>query len=124
MTGKNPAAHTISPKAGCSLRWPNAAVAGAKQLGANIHARHGLRLAPTRLLLGESQSRALVTTRPENASAVVALFELRGVPARRIGTVGGPSLVVKLTGPNPHEFTWEIAALHRAWDAALDSYLA
>jgi phosphoribosylformylglycinamidine synthase len=76
------------------------------------------------LLFGESQSRALVTTRPENASALAALIELRGVPARRIGTVGGKNLVVKVGGPTPHEFTWDVSALHDAWDVALDSYLA
>jgi phosphoribosylformylglycinamidine synthase len=75
------------------------------------------------LLFGESQSRALITTRPENASALAALIELRGVPARRIGTVGGRNLVVQVGGPTPREFTWEVSALHDAWNVALDSYL-
>jgi phosphoribosylformylglycinamidine synthase len=76
------------------------------------------------LLFGESQSRALITTRPENASALAALIELRGVPVRRIGTVGGRDLVVQVGGPAPREWKWGVSELHYAWDVALDSYLA
>ena len=76
------------------------------------------------LLFGESQSRAIVTTRPENASALVSLLELRGVPAYRIGTVGGKEFKVQVGGSTPREFTWDVAALHQAWDGALDAYLA
>jgi phosphoribosylformylglycinamidine synthase len=75
------------------------------------------------LLFGESQSRALVTTRPENATKLLASFELRGVPARRIGTVGGPDLVVRVGGATPRTFTWSVSALHNAWADALGSYL-
>src|SRR5476651_1189626 len=60
------------------------AIGGAKRLGATIQ----IDLPYARLdalLFGETQSRAVVTARPENASALVALLELRGVPARRIG---------------------------------------
>jgi hypothetical protein len=55
---------------------------------------------------------------------LAALIELRGVPARRIGTVGGRDLVVKIGGPAPREFTWDVSALHHTWNVALDSYLA
>jgi hypothetical protein len=66
-----------------------------------------------------------VTTRPENASAVAALFELRGVPARRIGTVGGNQLVVHVGSASSHtKLAWDVSTLHAAWDTALDSYLA
>jgi phosphoribosylformylglycinamidine synthase len=96
---------------------------GAKKLGATItldvpHSRLDA------LLFGESQSRAIITTRPENATALVTLLELRGVPARRIGTVGGRDLTVKTTGLTPHEFSWDVATLHKTWDGALDSYLS
>ncbi len=77
------------------------------------------------LLFGESQSRALLTTRPENASALVALLELRGVPALRIGTVGGNQLTVHVGSASSHaKLAWDVAALHQTWDVALDSYLA
>jgi len=95
---------------------------GAKKLGATITLDSSSRL--DALLFGESQSRAIVTTRPENASALVELLNLRGVPARRIGTVGGKDLTVKVSGPTPREFSWDVAALHKTWDGSFDSYLS
>ena len=58
------------------------------------------------------------------SAGLIALIELRGVPARRIGTVGGRDLVVQVGGPTPRELKWDVSALHYAWDVALDSYLA
>ena len=75
------------------------------------------------LLFGESQSRAILTTRPENAEALVAQLEREGVPARRIGTVGGSELVVEVGGAAPRAWKWKVADLHKVWDGALDSYL-
>jgi phosphoribosylformylglycinamidine synthase len=120
--GEIRSAHDLA-EGGLLVALAECAIGGAKQLGAAVkldipHARLDA------LLFGESQSRALVTTRPENASALVALLELRGVPARRLGTVGGRELAVSVTGSTPREFKWDVAALHRAWDHALDSYLS
>jgi phosphoribosylformylglycinamidine synthase len=120
--GEIRSAHDLA-EGGLLVALAECAISGAKQLGATIK----LDLPCARLdalLFGESQSRALITTRPENASALAALLELRGVPARRIGTVGGHQLVVQIGGTTPREFTWDVSALHYAWDAALDSYLA
>jgi phosphoribosylformylglycinamidine synthase subunit PurL len=117
--GEIRSAHDLA-EGGLLVALAECAIGGKKQLGAKIE----LGAPATRLdvlLFGESQSRALLTTRPENASALASLFELRGVPARRIGTVGGPQLSVQV--PN-RTLTWEVAALHQAWDRALDSYLA
>ena len=75
------------------------------------------------MLLGESQSRALLTASPENAGALLALLAEVGVPAQRIGTVGGEKLSVEIGGPSPRQFAWEVAALHAAWDGALEKYL-
>ncbi len=120
--GELRSAHDLA-EGGLLVALAECAIGGAKQLGATIqldvpHSRLDA------LLFGESQSRALITTRPENATALVALLELRGVPARRIGTVGGADLAVKIGGAAPREFKWPVAALHAAWDGALDSYLA
>ncbi len=116
-------AHDLA-EGGLLVALAESAIGGAKQLGAMVK----LDLPFARLdalLLGESQSRALVTSRPENASALIALFELRGVPARRIGTVGGPDLVVQVAGgPASRELKWNIASLHQTWDGSLASYLA
>lgn len=119
--GEIRSAHDLA-EGGLLVALAECATGDAKQLGATVkldipHQRLDA------LLFGESQSRALVTTRPENASALAALLELRGVPARRIGTVGGKELVVQVGGSTPREFKWDVAALHKAWDKALDEYL-
>jgi len=120
--GEVRSAHDLA-EGGLLVALADCAIGGAKQLGATI-ALDLLSSRPDALLFGESQGRAVITTRPENASALVALLELRGVPAQRIGSVGGRNLTVKLAGAAPREFTWDVSALHAAWDGALDSYLA
>jgi len=120
--GEIRSAHDLA-EGGLLVALAECAICGSKQIGATVrldlpHARLDA------LLFGESQSRAVITTPPENASALAALLELRGVPARLIGTVGGRDLVVQVGGAAPREFKWDVAALHNAWDTALDSYLA
>jgi len=120
--GEIRSAHDLA-EGGLLVALAECAIGGTKRFGATIT----LDFPFTRLdalLFGESQSRALVTTRPENASALAALLEFRGVPARRIGTVGGRDLAVKTGGPAPHALTWEVSALYHAWDVALDACLA
>jgi len=120
--GEVRSAHDLA-EGGLLVALAECAIGGAKKLGATVK----LDVPYSRLdglLLGESQSRAILTTRPENASALASLFELRGVPARRIGTVGGRDLIVQAGGATPRELSWEVSALHQAWDTALDSYLA
>jgi phosphoribosylformylglycinamidine synthase II len=119
--GEVRSAHDLA-EGGLLIALAECAIGGAKLWGATIalDIPHGRLDA---LLFGESQSRALITTRPENASALVALLEFRGVPARRIGTVGGGDLVVKIGGAAPREFSWKVSALHDVWNGALDSWL-
>ena len=31
---------------------------------------------------------------------------------------------VKVSGPTPREFSWDVAALHKTWDGSFDSYLS
>jgi phosphoribosylformylglycinamidine synthase len=63
---------------------------------------------PTALLFNEAQSRILITTRASNAATLLMLLDLRGVPARRLGTVGGDTLKIG-------ELSWPLAALREAW---------
>jgi phosphoribosylformylglycinamidine synthase len=49
-------------------------------------------------LFGESPSRIVVTCDPVDLAAIVALAEEFGVPAERLGTVGGDRLVISLVG--------------------------
>jgi phosphoribosylformylglycinamidine synthase subunit PurL len=70
---------------------------------------------PTRLdalLFGETQSRIVMTCKPLDAVKVVQRAKLMGVPAVRIGTVGGEKLTVKTaTG----EFSTPLTELHDLW---------
>jgi phosphoribosylformylglycinamidine synthase len=114
-------AHDLA-EGGLLVALAECVIGGAKTVGATVKLdAPGTRL--DALLFGESQSRAILTTRPENATALVALLEIHGVPARRIGTVGGSDLVVQVGGSPPREWKWNAAALHHAWDGALDAYL-
>jgi len=116
-------AHDLA-EGGLLVALAECAIGGSKHLGATI----ALDFPYSRLdalLFGESQSRALITTRPENASTLAAEIERNGVPARVIGTVGGNQLAVRIGGlATPTELSWDVAALHQTWDVALGSYLA
>jgi phosphoribosylformylglycinamidine synthase len=70
---------------------------------------------PTRLdalLFGETQSRVVISCKPLDAVKVVERAKLMGVPAARIGTVGGDKLTVKTAGG---EFSAPLTELHDAW---------
>jgi phosphoribosylformylglycinamidine synthase II len=120
--GELHSAHDLA-EGGLLVALAECAIGGTNRFGATVQLDFPYSRLDT-LLFGESQGRALVTTRPENASALAALLELRGVPARRIGTVGGHDLIVRTGGTAAREFTWDVASLHRTWDGALDSCLA
>jgi phosphoribosylformylglycinamidine (FGAM) synthase-like enzyme len=64
------------------------------------------------LLFGESQSRVVITCKPLDAVKVVERAKLMGVPAARIGTVGGDKLTVKTS---QGEFSAPLTELHDAW---------
>ena len=71
-----------------------------------------LQVRPDALLFGETQSRIVITCNPLDAVKVVERAKLLGVPATRIGTVGGDKLTIKTaTG----EFSTPAAELHDAW---------
>jgi phosphoribosylformylglycinamidine synthase len=64
------------------------------------------------LLFGETQSRVLITVAPLHATKVVAQAAILGIPARRIGTVGGDRLEVKTAAG---QWSWPVSALHDTW---------
>ena len=64
------------------------------------------------LLFGETQSRVVITCAPLDAVKVVERAKLMGVPATRIGTVGGDKLTLK-TGCG--EFSWDLREMHDLW---------
>jgi phosphoribosylformylglycinamidine synthase len=64
------------------------------------------------LLFGETQSRVVITCQPLDAAKVVERAKLMGVPAARIGTVGGDKVIIK-TGAS--ELSVAVAELHDVW---------
>jgi len=73
------------------------------------------------LLFGETQSRVVITTKPLDAVKVIERAKLLGVPAARIGTVGGDKLTVKTAAG---EFSSPVAELHDLWWNAIARAMA
>jgi phosphoribosylformylglycinamidine synthase len=67
-------------------------------------------------LFGECQSRVIVSVAPANVVKVVERAKIMGVPAVRIGKVGGSELRIKLASS---ECQWPVAELHDLWWNAL-----
>jgi phosphoribosylformylglycinamidine synthase len=64
------------------------------------------------LLFGETQNRVVITVAPADAGRVLKQASLLGVPAARIGVVGGDALVVRTADG---EWSAPLQPLHDAW---------
>jgi len=73
------------------------------------------------LLFGETQSRVVIACKALDAVKVVERSKIMGVPAARIGTVGGASLTIKTSAG---EFSWSTAELHDLWWNAIARAMA
>jgi phosphoribosylformylglycinamidine synthase len=69
------------------------------------------------VLFGETQSRVIISVAPADVVKVVERAKILGVPATRIGTVGGSDLSIRLPGT---EIKPPIAELHDLWWNAID----
>jgi phosphoribosylformylglycinamidine synthase len=72
---------------------------------------HG-KLRTDALLFGESQSRIVISTSPQQAVKVLGQAKVLGIPAAQIGKVGGGELKIKTSAG---EFAWPLAELHDLW---------
>jgi phosphoribosylformylglycinamidine synthase len=73
------------------------------------------------LLFGESHGRIVISTSDIDAVKTLERAKLMGVPAQRIGTVGGDQLKVKLLNG---EYAWEVAGLHDLWWNSIGNAMA
>jgi phosphoribosylformylglycinamidine synthase len=73
------------------------------------------------LLFGETQSRVVISCKALDAVKVIERAKLLGVPAARIGTVGGDKLVFKT---NAAEFSAPTTELHDGWWNAIARAMA
>jgi phosphoribosylformylglycinamidine synthase len=82
-----------------------------KHLGATVEfGETGLRL--DQLLFNETQGRIVLSLNPTHVSAVLMLLDLRGVPARKLGIVGGSGLKITADGQT---VGWSLPELYHAW---------
>lgn len=79
-------------------------------------------LAPATLLYNESQSRIVLSVKPENADAVLAKIAALGLPARKLGVVTRTSeLKISADGT---EWNWPLAELDEAWGETIEKLMA
>ena len=68
------------------------------------------------ILFNESQSRIVISTVPGNIEATFQLIESRGVPAFRLGTVGGDALRIAVADET---IRWSIQEIQSDWQNAI-----
>jgi phosphoribosylformylglycinamidine synthase II len=68
------------------------------------------------IIFNETQSRIVISTVPENADAVLQFSQSRGVPAHRLGTIGGEHLKIAVAGET---LRWPVPEIHDDWFNAI-----
>ena len=96
-------AHDCS-EGGLAVALAEACFNPAGLLGAEIDLSGAGRLRLAQILFNESQSRVVISTVPTSADEVMRVLRERGVPAQRLGSVGGDALAItvdeeRLRGP-------------------------
>ncbi|RIX60515.1 phosphoribosylformylglycinamidine synthase subunit PurL [Paenibacillus nanensis] len=86
-------AHDLS-EGGIAVALAESCISGG--IGANVSLTSDLR--PDHLLFSESQSRILLSAKPDQADALTALLSEQGVTFATIGTVTGSSLTINVNG--------------------------
>lgn len=115
--GEIHSAHDLSD-GGLAIALVESCFGGKSPIGASIEIPADLRLDIA--LFNESQSRAILTTRGENATAVIELLSRFNVPALRIGTVGGSELTIT---SGQKKISWGLDQLDKAWGLAIETLM-
>ncbi len=111
-------AHDLSD-GGLGVAIAESIVGATAGLGASIEISNDQRLDVT--LFNESQSRAIVTVRPNSVKAALDLFEKQGVPAQVIGSVSfKPELSFTL---GSQKVLWSRAELESAYEGAIPNLM-
>ena len=105
---------------GLAVTLAESCICGKKEIGADIDFG-ATGLAPEVLLYNESQTRVVVSSKPEAAEAILAFAQGKGIPARRIGTVGGAQLAIKADGV---ETRWKVAELGKIWHGSISACMS
>jgi phosphoribosylformylglycinamidine synthase subunit PurL len=103
-------AHDCS-EGGLGVALAECCMSGEQRIGALArfgHWAHRL----DQILFNESQSRVIISVRPEDAGATEAVCAAAEIPFGRLGEVGGSDLVVFT---EQQTVRWDVAQLHQAW---------
>ncbi|MEY2558355.1 MAG: hypothetical protein QOE34_1780, partial [Verrucomicrobiota bacterium] len=73
------------------------------------------------ILFNESQSRIVISVAQSNVAAALELLEKSGVPAVRLGVVGGEFLSIEL---GRESFRWSVGDLFDDWFYSIERCLA
>jgi phosphoribosylformylglycinamidine synthase II len=110
-------AHDCS-EGGLAVALAECCITDAKnQLGASVKL-DGAKIRPDALMFGETQSRIIVSAKPEKAAEIEKLCKKNKVPVSRLGTVGKESL--KIEGL----IDLKAAEMDKAWRGSIPSALA
>jgi phosphoribosylformylglycinamidine synthase II len=113
-------AHDCS-EGGLAVALAESCISRKKPLGAQVSQPDAGGLRFDQLLFNETQSRIVISVAGPNASAALALLEWRGVPARRLGTVGGAELTIQA---GEARVSWSAADLRKVWSESIGDCMA
>jgi len=105
-------AHDLS-EGGLAVALTESCISG--KLGANVNLTTELRADAA--LFSESQSRILLSAKPEQAEQLIALLTEKGVPNATIGVVGGSTLTLNVNGKSA--IAEPVAELEKVWKDAI-----
>lgn len=110
---------------GLAVALAECCVSGEQPLGATVQLPAG-RTRRDALLFGESQSRIVLSVKPEHAGQVLTAAQTAGVPATRIGMVGGNRLAIEVDAGKQQagcRIDVELGTIHDRWANSLERTL-
>jgi phosphoribosylformylglycinamidine synthase subunit PurL len=81
-------------------------------IGARVDLRAAAKTRLDALIFGETQSRVVISVSPENVERVMSESQKLGIPALKLGTVGGSDLVIETSSVS---VDWDVGELHDLW---------
>jgi phosphoribosylformylglycinamidine synthase subunit PurL len=108
-------AHDCS-EGGFAVALAECCISGERRLGASVDFGHW----PERLdqiLFNESQSRVIISVRPEDTIATEAMCTAAEIQYGRVGEVGGSDLVIST---QREALRWDVAELYQAWYSSIE----
>jgi phosphoribosylformylglycinamidine synthase II len=108
-------AHDCS-EGGLAVALAECCISGEQRIGASVDFGHW----PERLdqiLFNESQSRVIISVRPEDTVAVEAVCAAAEIQFGRVGEVGGSVLAIST---QRESLRWDVAELYQAWYSSIE----